>query len=90
MVFPETNNRGGICFFLRDSNYDTLESAGTRVFTRNGEDVEYETVRPLDSLGLGVFLRDSKGVEIVRKVTTGKGFASFEGQVSSRKGPRVM
>lgn len=84
-VFPETNNRGGVCYFVRDANYDAVAAGGTRVLTRNAQDVEYEVVRPLDTFGMGIFLRDSKGVEIVQKIVGTKGFAPFEHQVSSRK-----
>jgi hypothetical protein len=84
-VFPNTNNRGGVCFFLRDANYDATEAGGTRVVTRGQEAIEAETIRPLNTLGLGSFLRDSKGVGIVQKVITADGFASFEDQVSGRK-----
>lgn len=84
-VFPETNNRGGICYFLRDTNYDAAAAGGTRVLTRDAQDVEFEVVRPLDTFGMGIFLRDSKGFEIVQKIVGTKGFASFTHQVSSRK-----
>jgi hypothetical protein len=84
-VFPETNNRGGVCFFLRDSNYDSAEAGGTLVLTREGQDVIFETTRPLNTFGLGIFLRDSKGVEIVEKVTNHARFVSFEEQVSARR-----
>ncbi|OII39064.1 hypothetical protein BIV02_11705 [Curtobacterium sp. MMLR14_014] len=84
-VFPETNNRGGVCYFLRDSSYDAAEAGGTLVLTRDGQDVEFEATRPLNTFGLGIFLRDSKGVEIVQKVTNHESFASFEDQVSARR-----
>lgn len=84
-VFPDTNNRGGVCFFLRDSKYEAKQAGGTRVFTRGEGGIEFEAVRPLDTFGLGIFLRDSKGVEIVHKVTKSAGFVSFQEQVSPRK-----
>lgn len=84
-VFPETNNRGGVCYFLRDTNYDTIEAGGTRILTRDAQDVEFDVVRPLDTFGMGAFLRDSKGIEIVRRVIATVGFNSFENQVSARK-----
>ncbi|MGK4065189.1 Eco57I restriction-modification methylase domain-containing protein [Rothia sp. HC945] len=84
-VFPDTNNRGGVCFFLRDTNYDANESGGTRVLTRGEGGIEFEATRPLNTFGLGIFLRDSKGMEIVQKVTQSEGFVSFQDQVSSRK-----
>lgn len=84
-VFPETNNRGGVCYFLRDTNYDAAEAGGTRVITRRAQDVEFDVVRPLDTFGMGAFLRDSKGIEIVQRVMATDGFVSFERHVSARK-----
>lgn len=84
-VFPETNNRGGICYFLRDVKYDAGEVGGTRVMTRDGQDIEFDVVRPLDTFAMGIFLRDSKGVGIVQKIVGTEGFESFEHQVSPRK-----
>lgn len=84
-VFPDTNNRGGVCFFLRDTNHDANESGGTRVLTRGEGGIEFEATRPLNTFGLGIFLRDSKGMEIVQKVTQSEGFVSFQDQVSPRK-----
>lgn len=84
-VFPETNNRGGVCFFLRDSTYDSAEAGGTQILTHDGQDIEFEATRPLNTFGLGIFLRDSKGVEIVRKIVDAEGFVSFQEHVSPRK-----
>ncbi|MET3802227.1 hypothetical protein ABID70_002182 [Clavibacter michiganensis] len=84
-VFSETNNRGGVCYFLRDTNYDAVASGGTRIVTRDAQDVEFDAVRPLDTFGMGAFLRDSKGIEIVQRVLRADGFASFENHVSARK-----
>ena len=84
-VFPETNNRGGVCYFLRDTNYDTVKAGGTRILTRDAQDVEFDVVRPLDTFGMGAFLRDSKGIEIVQRVIATDGFSSFENQASARK-----
>lgn len=85
LVFPETNNRGGVCYFLRDTNYDAVAAGGTRILTRDAQDVEFDAVRPLDTFDMGVFLRDSKGLEIVRKIIEATGFASFQEYVSPRK-----
>lgn len=84
-VFPETNNRGGICYFLRDTNYDAISAGGTRILTRDAQDVEFDVVRPLNTFGMGAFLRDSKGIEIVQRVIAADGFVSFESLVSARK-----
>lgn len=84
-VFPGTNNRGGVCYFLRDTDYDAVAAGGTRILTRSAQDVEFDAVRPLDTFDMGEFLRDSKGLEIVRKVIQAPEFVSFQEQVSPRK-----
>lgn len=85
VVFPETNNRGGICFFLRDANYDTSLSGGTKVLTRGESGVEFEAIRPLNTFGMDVFLRDSKGLDVVQKIIEFPGFNSLVGWVSPRR-----
>ncbi len=84
-VFPETNNRGGVCYFLRDRNYDAPTSGGTRILTRDAQNIVFDAIRPLDTFNLGVFLRDSKGIEIVKKVQDAVGFVSLQSNVSPRK-----
>lgn len=85
VVFPGTNNRGGICFFLRDANYDANLSGGTKVLTRGESGVEFEVIRPLNTFGMDVFIRDSKGLDVVQKVVNSPGFASLESWVSPRR-----
>lgn len=85
VVFPETNNRGGICFFLRDAGYDAELEGGTKVLTRGESGVEFEAVRPLDTFGMGVFLRDSKGLDLVQRILETPGFSSLEDWVSPRR-----
>lgn len=84
-VFPETNNRGGVCYFLRDTNYDAGEAGGTKIFTRDARDVEFEVTRSLNTFEMGVFLRDSRGIDIVEKVLEAPGFASLEDRISPRR-----
>lgn len=84
-VFPGTNNRGGVCYFLWDRSYESSASGGTRVLTRSGVDIDVDMTRPLDTFGLGIFLRDSKAVAIVEKIRASEGFASFEDRVSGRR-----
>lgn len=84
-VFPETNNRGGVCYFLRDTDYDAGKAGGTRVYTHDAQHVEFEVTRPLNSFDMGMFIRDSRGIEIVERVRGAAGFNSLESHVSARR-----
>lgn len=83
-VFPGTNNRGGICHFLRDTGYNAGDH-GTRIVTHNGDSILSDTHRPMNTFGRGVFLRDSIGVSIVGKIIETEGYEPFSDYVSPRK-----
>jgi site-specific DNA-methyltransferase (adenine-specific) len=63
-VFPNVNNRGGICYFLwaRDHQGDV------EVRTHSQTATVSTAVRPLLEPGLDTFIRFNEGVEILRKV----------------------
>lgn len=84
VVFPGTNNRGGICHFLRDISYDA-KANGTRILTYDGEAKQSEANRPLNTFEQGVFLRDSVGVGIVGKVMEKERFEPLSKFISPRK-----
>ncbi len=66
-VFSNTNNRGGICFFLSDRTYDNSESF-IDVFTHDKNSVVRYARRPLKTRDLEIFIRDSQSVSILDKV----------------------
>lgn len=66
-VFPHTNIRGGLCVFVWDKNYDN-SNRGTEIITVEHHQQVDISQRPLDSLGLGLFIRDSHAVSILTKV----------------------
>lgn len=80
-VFPKTNIRGGICYFLWDKNYGS-DSELTEVVThREGE----ETVSVMRSLKSGeteIFVRHKSALDIIEKVNASDDFKSFEDYVS--------
>lgn len=84
-VFEDTNNRGGVCYFLIDREHDAQTGGGTRVVSRAGQDVASTVTRPLNTANLGVFIRDSLAVAILGKVTQKDSFVSLETWISSRK-----
>ena len=81
-IFPNTNIRGGVCYFLRDSantNNDLVE-----VITHENNSIVNTTIRPLKIEGLEFFMRDGKAIDIIKKVENNN-FESFSNIISSRK-----
>ncbi len=66
-IFPHTNIRGGICIFVWDRNYDN-SSKGTKIITVEHNKETNISYRPLNSLNLGIFIRDSEAYGILKKV----------------------
>ncbi|WP_219525583.1 Eco57I restriction-modification methylase domain-containing protein [Falseniella ignava] len=64
-VFPNTNNRGGVCFFINDK-----EKSGdiVRVVTYKNDEVTSDVNRTLLVDGIDIFIRDGKGPKIIEKV----------------------
>ena len=85
LVFPNTNNRGGVCYVLWNSEYDNTEKL-TKVFTYIGnlDNPEINT-RKLKTEGSDILIRHTLAIEIVKKVKSINTFNSFENYVSSRK-----
>lgn len=84
-VFPGTNNRGGVCYFLIDKTYNADYDTGIQIFTHYENKHVYNTTRPLNSFHLDIFLRDSIGVSIVKKLLSKSSFKPLANHVSSRK-----
>ena len=84
-VFPGTNNRGGVCYFLIDKTYKANYGSGTHIFTHYENKHVYNATRPLNSFHLDIFLRDSIGVSIVKKLLSRSSFKPLADHVSSRK-----
>lgn len=83
-VFPNTNNRGGICYFLWDNEYDNSSSM-VKVVTHNGNDETRESMRPMRTRDLDVFIRNSRALSIMDKVVPVGSTKSMSKYVSSRK-----
>ena len=76
-VFPGVEIKGGICFFLRDSEYSGLCN-----ITTHQSDLIEESCRLLLEPGLSTFVRSKKMVDILHKVQKTKE-PSFDQLVSS-------
>ena len=84
-VFPGTNNRGGVCYFLIDKEYNTAVSNGTLIVTHENNDAKYKVVRELNTFKSGMFMRDSQGVTIVNTIINNEKFSPLSEYISAAK-----
>ena len=84
VLFPDTNNRGGICYFFRNKNYDNTKKL-TRVITHNDKGIESDIMRPMKIEGTEIFIRSAVAIEIIKKIFSENKSKSFSEYVSSRK-----
>ncbi len=82
-VFPNTNIRGGLCYFLWNKNYDNTKDL-TRVVTHSDKEIISDINRSLKTEGTEIFIRSGEATSIIEKVFKSKP-ESFENYVSSRK-----
>ena len=66
-IFPNTNIRGGVCYFLWDSEYNNKEDL-TRVVTHENNEVISDVMRPMKIEGIEVFIRDYRANSILMKI----------------------
>lgn len=84
LIFPNTNNRGGICFLLWDSKHDNKKDL-TKVYTYYEDLNPTIHIRSLKTEDSDIFIRHKLAVDIVKKIKSKKKFETFENYVSSRK-----
>lgn len=66
-IFPRTNIRGGVSYFLWDKEYDNTKGL-VRVITYENNQVIDDSIRPMKLAGIDVFVRDNKGINILNKI----------------------
>ncbi|WP_017471514.1 Eco57I restriction-modification methylase domain-containing protein [Amphibacillus jilinensis] len=66
-IFPNTNIRGGVSYFLWDSYYNNRTSQ-TRVVTHENNEKISDILRPLKFKDFDIFIRDSKAISIIEKI----------------------
>ena len=81
-VFPNTNNRGGVCYFINDESKTDLE---VKVVTHKDNQVVSEVRRMLLIDGVDIFIRDSIAIQIIKKIFDDCYDENFSSMVSSRK-----
>ena len=82
-VFPNTNIRGGLCYFLWNKNYNGTKYL-TRVVTHGENCIESDVMRSLKTPNVETFIRSFKAISILNKVVN-KNFESLSKYVSVRK-----
>ena len=83
-VFPDTNNRGGICYFVRAESYDN-STAKVKVVTHEGKGVVHISQRSLKTRDLDIFIRNSQAISILDKVIPDNRILTMTEYISSRK-----
>lgn len=83
-VFPDTNNRGGLCFIVRDNNFDNTLSLPEVVSNRGNQEIVSQA-RSIKTDGLEMFIRHQEAISILEKVTGCSSFASLSDIVSARR-----
>ncbi len=66
-IFPNTNIRGGVCYFLWNNDYDNATNNVTVKTLEHGKVPKIAT-RPLKVDGLDIFIRHSEAIFILNKV----------------------
>ena len=66
-VFPDTNNRGGVCYFLYNAFYDNSQNL-VNVVTHNGNGEVYSTRRSMKTGNLDIFVRSSQAISVMNKI----------------------
>lgn len=83
-IFPNTNIRGGVCYFLWDKNYNNVRNLA-RVVTYEKGKVVADIMRSIKTDGLDMFVRDNKSNQILYKVLNHSNFNSISSFVSMRR-----
>ena len=83
-LFPNTNNRGGVCYFLWSREHDNTNNPPT-IVTHNGGGETSSANRPLRTRGLDMFVRNSNAISIIEKVLPDGTEDTIEKHISPRK-----
>jgi superfamily II DNA or RNA helicase len=70
-IFPNTNIRGGVCYFLLDTSYDNSQNL-VRVVTHENNSVISDVMRSMRTPGVDIFIRDSMAEKFLYKIHGGE------------------
>ncbi|WP_407536308.1 Eco57I restriction-modification methylase domain-containing protein (plasmid) [Cetobacterium somerae] len=80
-IFPNTNIRGGVCYFLWDKNYNNKENL-VRVVTHEKGKIIGNLKRILKIDGTDIFIRDANAITILDKVFFDKNISVLADYIS--------
>lgn len=83
-VFPDTNNRGGVCYLLWDCKHDNADSM-VRIVSHEGNGNITTSMRKLRYKDLDIFIRNSAAINILNKVIADETVDTMERHISPRK-----
>lgn len=83
-VFSDTNNRGGLCFIVRDNNFDNTLTLPEVISNRGNQEIVSQ-VRSIQTAGLEIFIRHQEALSILEKVTENISFTSLSDAISARR-----
>jgi len=83
-IFPYTNNRGGVCYFLWDQSYDNIANL-TKVVTHDYNNESRTVNRSLKTRDLDIFIRDSQSITILNKVISDSKTDNLSHHISAAK-----
>lgn len=83
-VFPDTNNRGGVCFFLRNKFYDNIRDK-VKVISHINSSKKDISIRDLRTKDLNIFIRSQMAVNILNKVIPNDDILTMNAYISPRK-----
>ncbi len=84
LVFPNTNIRGGVCFFAWNKDHNNSLNP-TKIYTYTKSLNPTISERNLKTENIDIFIRYTIAVDILKKIIKHNDFNSFEKYVSSRK-----
>ena len=83
-VFPDTNNRGGVCYLLWDHKHEKTDS-DVRIISHEGNGVVKTSTRKLRYKDLDIFIRNSAAISILNKVIVDETVDTMEHHISPRR-----
>lgn len=84
-IFPETNNRGGVCYFLWNKSYNNTQGELTKVVTHKSMNDSYTMNRMMKIKDIDIFIRFGQAANILNKVSAELEKDSLANHISSRK-----
>lgn len=84
LLFPNTNNRGGVCHFLWERNFDNKKNL-TKVYTYKNDLTPSIKKRSLKTNNSDILIRHNIGISIIEKLSNSLEFETLAPHVSAAK-----